>query len=112
MVNAKSEFLAFTKDKAIKCVYITKYSEERESILKVGHTEEEYQAFLETLDYEYDRGFGLQEVFGTIWFEDGTWCDRWEYDGSEGWQYHTVPEIPDNLKPIDLNTKGQVPIQR
>ena len=105
MINAKNEFLAVTKDKAIKCVYITKYSEERESILKVGYTEEEYWAFLDTLDYEYDSGFGLQEVFGTIWFEDGTWSDRWEYDGSEGWQYHTVPQIPDNLKPVDLSKK-------
>jgi hypothetical protein len=105
MVNAKSEFLATIMGKAIKCVYITKYRDERESILKVGHTEEDYQAFLDTLDFEYDAGYGLQEVFGTIWFVDGTWMTRWEYDGSEGWEYHTVPQIPDYLKPIDLNKK-------
>jgi len=105
MVNAKNEFLAIVRDKAVKCVEISRYSQERESILKVGHTKEDYQAFLDTLDFEYDAGYGLQEVFGTIWFVDGTWMTRWEYDGSEGWEYHTVPQIPDYLKLIDLNKK-------
>ena len=105
MVNAKNEFLATVMGKAIKCVDISRYSEVRESILKVGHTKEDYQSFLDTLDYEYDRGFGLQEVFGTIWLEDGTWFTRWEYDGSEGWEYHSMPEIPNGLKPVDLTNK-------
>lgn len=116
MVNAKNEFLAVVKDRAVKCVDISIYSQDltgkNHFNIKVGHTEEDYQAFLETLDFEYDAGFGTQELYGIIWFEDGTWMTRWEYDGSEGWEYHTVPEIHDGLKPIDLNTKGQVPIQR
>jgi hypothetical protein len=112
MVNAKNEFLAVVRDSAIKCVDISIYSQEKGLILKVGHTEEDYQVFLETLDFEYDAGFGTQELYGVIWFEDGTWMTRWEYDGSEGWEYHTMPEIPNYLKPVDLNTKGQVPIQR
>jgi hypothetical protein len=105
MINAKSEFLATVRDKAVKCVDIDRYSDGTKSILKIGHTEEEYQSFLATLDFEYNAGYGWQEVYGIIWFEDGTWMTRWEYDGSEGWEYHTVPEIHDGLKPVDLNNK-------
>jgi len=47
---------------------------------------------------QYDRGHGLQEIFGTVWFEDSTWATRGEYDGSEWWEVHEIPEIPDHLK--------------
>jgi len=56
------------------------------------------QEFLNKLDFEYDNGFGLQRLFGVVWFEDGTWATRGEYDGSEWWEVHEIPEIPDHLK--------------
>jgi len=49
----------------------------------------------------YDSGYGGQEVFGTIWYVDGTWSDRGEYDGSEWYEYHKCPDIPDNVRRID-----------
>ena len=42
---------------------------------------------------EYDSGFGAQQVasdlvvIGPDW-----WLDRYEYDGSEDWTFHTRPE--------------------
>lgn len=59
--------------------------------------------FLDSLDFDYDNGFGTQHLFGTIWFNDGTWATRWEYDGSEGWVYHKVPPVvfADDRDPID-----------
>lgn len=42
----------------------------------------------------YDRGYGGQELFGTLWFSDGTWADRGEYDGSEWWEHRKRPAIP------------------
>ena len=41
------------------------------------------------LDYNYDSGFGSAEVDEglVIYFKDGSSLTRWEYDGSEGWEY-------------------------
>jgi hypothetical protein len=42
----------------------------------------------------YDCGYGAAEVatdlklIGTNW-----WLSRWEYDGSEGWKFNTMPDI-------------------
>lgn len=66
-------------------------------LLKVGHSSEEYSEFLNELDFLYDSGYGGQELHGIIWLEDGTWCDRGEYDGSEWWEHNTVPNIPKYL---------------
>lgn len=67
-------------------------------LLKVGYTTEEYNAFLNELDFDYDAGYGGQELYGTIWLTDGTWFTRGEYDGSEWWDFNSLPEIPEDLK--------------
>lgn len=66
--------------------------------LKVGHTQQEFDAFMDALDFEYDDDYGTQELHGLIWLSNGNWMSRWEYDGSEGWQLNSLPEIPDELK--------------
>jgi hypothetical protein len=65
--------------------------------LKKGHTEAEYDAFLSKLDFGYNEGYGAQYVFGYIWLTNGVWMDRGEYDGSEWWEWHKYPQIPDEL---------------
>lgn len=102
--NAKKELEQLLNGKAkVKCAVITKgyqyYDEENhlKSELKVNHTEEEFQSFLNSLDFDYDAGYGGQELFGTVWLEDGTWCTRGEYDGSEWWVHNQLPEIPSEL---------------
>ena len=44
-------------------------------------------------DRDYDSGYGCHEVALDliIIFEDSSRLERWEYDGSEGWEY--VPVI-------------------
>lgn len=54
---------------------------------------------LPQLDFDYDNGYGRQELEGTIWYADGTWSDRGEYDGSEWWAHRKCPSLP--------NTQGQ-----
>lgn len=49
------------------------------------------EAILAFLDREYDSGYGRQELDGTIWLKDGTWLERYEYDGSERWEHKAVP---------------------
>lgn len=104
MRNVGEEFKNHTEAAraAVKCAIIFLGDDERtrESFpLKVGYSAEEYSAFINTLsDLYYDSGYGGQELFGCIWYEDGTWSERGEYDGSEWWEYKYRPEIPDTLK--------------
>jgi hypothetical protein len=65
--------------------------------LKVDWTDEEFKTFLDQMDFEYDNGYGTQELFGTLWLTDGTWLERAEYDGSEWWSHKFVPKIPNYL---------------
>ena len=92
--NARQEFIDAVKNYAkIKCAVI--YTEKQDAkILKVGYSAKEYDEFLDKLDFEYDSGYGGQNLFGHIWLEDNTWLSRGEYDGSEWWEYNAVPEIP------------------
>ena len=42
---------------------------------------------------DYNNGYGLQVVPPIfVVFKDGSWLSRWEYDGSEGWEYNEKPK--------------------
>lgn len=109
MINAKEEFLTSFGELEVKCAYVEyrKLSlfvadddeDEKEKLvtLKVDYTEKELDEFLSELDFEYDGGFGAQQLFGIVWFTDGSWATRGEYDGSEWWQHHKLLEIPKEL---------------
>lgn len=101
-MNAKEEFIEHINDRDVKCASVilgNEYDDDREFInLKCGHAENDYNTFLESLNFNYDNGYGGQELFGFIWYKDGTWSDRGEYDGSEWWQHQSCPYIPEELK--------------
>ncbi len=50
--------------------------------------------FAEIADFDYDNGYGGQEiakdlvVVGVDW-----WLERHEYDGAEWWEYKTIPTL-------------------
>ena len=46
------------------------------------------------LDFDYNSGYGKQDLFGIIWHEGGTWSERTEYDGMEWWEHKKCPDIP------------------
>ena len=104
MANCRDEFIEEIYGKDVLCAYIysekTCWGEDRDkkAFLRLGFTESDFNQFLESLNYDYDAGYGGQEVFGTIWYKDGTWSERGEYDGSEWWEHKSVPSIPDSLK--------------
>lgn len=62
--------------------------------LASNHTDEELEEFFKSLDFTYDSGYGMQQVFGNIVFWDGTWLSRGEYDGSEWWEVNRLPQEP------------------
>lgn len=61
--------------------------------LKENWNNDEWLAFLEGLRFNYDDGFGSQHLFGIVWFKDGSWLERYEYDGSEGWVFKRTPDV-------------------
>jgi predicted HNH restriction endonuclease len=98
MPNARKELLGAVNDIAkIKCALITYKSwdnKESKIVLKINHTNDEFNEFLNSLDFEYDNDYGSQELFGTVWLDNGTWMSRGEYDGSEWWKHNVLPTIP------------------
>lgn len=91
-MNAREELTKHVADREVKYVYITHggpYNDDRTTIR--GTLPE----VLPLLDFEYDNGYGGQELFGNIWYTDGTWSERGEYDGSEWWEHKVCPAIPE-----------------
>lgn len=97
----KQDLLDHVKEREIKCATISKLNSEWGrsplSDLSIGYSKEEYDLFIESLDIQFHSGYGTQEVYGFIWYKDGTWSSRGEYDGSEWWEYNECPEIPESL---------------
>tara|TARA_Y100000592_G_C5220665_1_gene199298 strand:+ start:152 stop:526 length:375 start_codon:yes stop_codon:yes gene_type:complete len=61
--------------------------------LKPNYTDSEYNKFMIAIDQNYNSGYGTQELSGVLWFTDGTWATRGEYDGSEWWEHHVRPDF-------------------
>ena len=65
------------------------------------HSKKDLDEFAEKIDFDYDNGFGRQEVYGVIKLTDGSWLERCEYDGAEWFELKRVPvfgKIPQNLE--------------
>ena len=112
MTNAKEELLDKLRrtNSSIKCATIRternsywddndNYIQPAPILLKENYTPTDYVEFLDKLNFEYDAGYGGQELYGIVWLiEEGTWLERGEYDGSEWWDYKRCPQIPNELK--------------
>lgn len=102
MTNARQEFLEHIKGNIVMCVKLWQESFLGDVgdvyLLKVGFSEKEYQDFLSRIDFDYDSEYGSQSLYGNIWYLDGTYSGRDEYDGSEWWEHYKTPEIPEELK--------------
>ncbi len=94
--NAKKEFLEHVGSKKVSCAEV--YGSNFNNFLPICYTEEEYKQFLDNLDFSYDSGYGGQNIEGTIWYIDGTWSERKEYDGMEWWTHKKVPIVPEYLR--------------
>ena len=109
--NAKIEFLNHIYNRGVICASIRRGydwdSDSRATALNTvfnlttGWDKEDWDNFLSDLDFDYDSGYGGQNLFGTIWYEDGSWSDRGEYDGSEWYDHHVCPPIPKDLNRLD-----------
>jgi len=63
-----------------------------------------WEDFSKIADFEYNAGFGLQEInealviVGKDW-----WLERHEYDGKEWWEFKTLPERPNAGEVLTLD---------
>jgi hypothetical protein len=73
-------------------------------VIWVGSSDGQYaiswEEFVKIASVEYDNGFGAQEIASDliIVFNDGTWLSRGEYDGSEWWEFHKLPQKQPSTK--------------
>lgn len=52
-------------------------------------------------NFDYDAGYGGNEVSAyLVIVGDGWWLERGEYDGSEWWEFKTLPQKPDKANPL------------
>lgn len=90
MINAKKEILNEIGSREIDLIRIVfgcPYGRQPQKTIEGGIE------VIDKLDFEYDNGFGGQELFGYIWYKDGTWSERGEYDGSEWWEHKERPVL-------------------
>lgn len=91
-MNAKEELLKHIADREVK--YVQVYVGFFEGMTTIEGSLDEV---LPKLDFEYDNSFGKQYLNGTIWYSNGTWSERGEYDGCEWWEYRECPPLPNKL---------------
>lgn len=57
-----------------------------------------WENFKEHADEDYDSGFGAAHVAQDLIIAgDDWWMTRGEYDGSEWWDFHRKPQLPENF---------------
>jgi hypothetical protein len=69
-----------------------------------------FEDFKKNANFVYDNGFGSEEFDPSldinssivIVFKDGSWLERSYYDGSEWWEFKTMPIEPEETREIDL----------
>lgn len=58
----------------------------------------EFAAFA---DFDYNDGYGGNEINGDLVIVgDDWWLERVEYDGSEWWEFKTLPKKPSKIVPL------------
>lgn len=63
---------------------------------KSDHSKITVKEFLEHANFEYDDGFGSEEInTDLILVGKDFWLERHEYDGSEWWEYKSMPNVND-----------------
>jgi hypothetical protein len=91
-MKASEELLKHIGERTVKYVQID-YDDWDHS----EHIEGTLEQVLPQLNFYYDSGYGNRHIFGTIWYTDGSWSDRGEYDGSEWWVHRKCPSLPEGI---------------
>lgn len=99
MKNALKELNEHVGKRTVEYIYVQKGNNWRDDCKIIRGSLEEVK---DDLSYDYDNGYGGQELFGFIWYKDGTYSERGEYDGAEWWEHKSRPQIPNEDEKIDF----------
>jgi hypothetical protein len=91
-MKASEELLNHIGERTVKYIQIDYHDWEN-----TEHITGTLEQVLPQLNFHYDEGYSSQHIFGTIWYTDGTWSERGEYDGSEWWVYRKCPSLPEGI---------------
>lgn len=62
-----------------------------------------WKNFRSKANFMYDAGFGGNEIpMDLIVVGKDFWLERHEYDGSEWWEFKTMPTEPEEIRELDL----------
>lgn len=90
--------------------FLEKYGKTLDDVLYIqGDDFEITRKNFETVarDTEYYSGFGAQHVAtDLVLVGDGWWIERAEYDGSEWWEFKTIPTEKSKVVPILYLDRG------
>jgi len=78
-------------------------SKSEKDVLWVGTDEwfTSWGKFKELSDFEYDDGFGGEQINLKLKIVgEDFWLERHEYDGSEWWEFKSLPQKPNTFKEI------------
>ena len=63
--------------------------------------------FVSIANFDYHSGYGGNEIMMSLKIVgDNWWLERGEYDGSEWWEFKTLPSAPDKAEPLKNIRKG------
>jgi hypothetical protein len=84
-------------------IFMSHHNKTMADVRWIGHSDGNVKIhpdyFLEIADKEYDAGYGGQEVNGSlVVVGDDWWMERHEYDGSEWWEFKTIPVLKPEAK--------------
>lgn len=94
----------------MRIVNIVEHSES--DIMFVGSDDGKYrmnwEKFKQKANFLYDNGYGAQEIACDliVCFKDGSYLDRYEYDGSESWAYHGLKIFKEDDEYEDFDILG------
>lgn len=103
-MNAKQELLDIIKSRnlTILKIDITFDNIDYDLVSNEYNSISKHITSLDDLNFEYDSGYGIQELFGVVYCKDinnnPVWLTRGEYDGSEWWNVNTIPEFYNTIK--------------
>lgn len=91
--------------------FLESFHKTPDNVISIGNYEYrmDWETFKKNADFEYDDGFGIQEIYGDLMiFGDDFIATRYEYDGSESWE---VFFMPDNTEP-NITIKNKIKFNR
>lgn len=88
LLNVKTEILEHIGDKEVEFIRVAYRKSYGDDLVKVAG---QLQDILPLLDFEYDNDYGGKRMDGYIWYTDGSWSSREDYDGKGWWRHQVRP---------------------